>query len=125
VTPGLINGFTHLGLKETGIRWEGNDSNEQSATIHPDLRVIDGIYPFDKEFTQAIKTGVTTVHVSPGPENVISGISATIKTTGTDIDSMILKEYNGLVVSFGENPKKANSAKKRAPYTRMKIASII
>lgn len=125
VTPGLINTYTHLGLKEVGVRWEGNDAYEAADTSQPHLSVIDGIYPFDKGFKYACASGVTTVHVSPGAEHVIAGQTAIIKTYGTVIDDMIIEKQHGLAISLGEIPKKAYYNKHKRPITRMGIASLI
>ncbi|WP_163972122.1 amidohydrolase family protein [Oceanobacillus halotolerans] len=125
ITPGLINGATLLGLKEYGVRWEGDDTFEASGTEQPSLSVIDGIYPFDKGFSKARSAGITTVHVLPGPENVISGITSVIKTTGSVIDEMVVNAQHGLSISLGEVPKQAFSKKFKQPLTRMRIASII
>lgn len=125
VTPGLINGYTHLGLKEVGVRWEGNDSYEASGLIQPHLSVIDGIYPFDKGFELARSSGVTTVHVLPGPENVISGMTAIIKTHGFIIDEMIVEGQHGLSISLGDLPKQAYYSSTKKSLTRMGIASLI
>lgn len=45
VTPGLIDAHCHIGMHEEGIRWEGNDTNEYSSPVTPELRAIDGINP--------------------------------------------------------------------------------
>ena len=47
VTPGLIDGHTHLGIHEEAQRWEGNDTNEYSNPVTPTIRGIDGINPMD------------------------------------------------------------------------------
>lgn len=125
VTPGLIDSFSMIGLKEYGVRWEGDDSNEASGTIHPHLSVIDGINPFDKTFELAREYGVTTSHVTPGPQSVIGGKTAIIKTTGTVIDEMVLDPAHGLSISLGEVPKSAYREKFKTPLTRMRIAYMI
>lgn len=119
VTPGLLNGFTQLGIEEYGMRWEGSDSYEASGTIQPDLSVIDGINPFDKGFKVAQAAGITTVHVSPGPQNVMSGQTAIIKTSGTIIEDMIVQSSHGLAVSIGEAPRHAYSRRFKEPMSRM------
>lgn len=125
VTPGLINGFTQIGLEEFGMRWEGDDAYEASGPNHPNLSVIDGINPFDKAFPEARAAGITTVHVSPGPENVISGATAIIKTIGTVADEMAVQTSHGLAVSLGEFPRRAFASKHKKPLTRMGIAAMI
>lgn len=125
VTPGLIDSFTQLGLKESGVRWEGDDSHELSNSSQGMLSVIDGIYPLDTSFGEARANGITTVHVAPGPYNVISGQTAIIKTGGNVIDEMIVKARYGLAVSFGEQPKRLNRESLIYPLTRMGIAALL
>lgn len=125
VTPGLIHSFSHIGLKEHGIRWEGDDSYEASSTIQSHLSVIDGINPYDKTFEIAREYGVTTAHVSPGPQNVIGGKTAIIKTSGSVIDKMIIDAEHGLSVSLGEVPKGTYQDRFKTRLTRMRIAYLI
>lgn len=125
VTPGLIHTFSQVGLREYGLRWAGDDSSETSEFIQPNLSVVDGINPFDEAFNVARKFGVTIAHVAPGPENVISGKTAIIKTDGTIVDEMIIDSEHGLSVSFGEIPKRSYNAKHKTRLTRMRIAQTI
>jgi imidazolonepropionase-like amidohydrolase len=125
VTPGLIDTFTQLGLRESGVRWEGDDSHEVADSNQGLLSVIDGIYPFDQGFEEARANGVTTVHVAPGPENVISGQTAIIKTKGNVIDEMVVQARYGLAVSFGEIPKRLRREAFQSPLTRMGVAALL
>lgn len=45
VTPGFIDAHCHIGIDEEGMRWEGNDCNEYSSPVTPEMRSIDGINP--------------------------------------------------------------------------------
>ena len=45
VTPGLMDAHTHIGLDEEAVRWEGDDYNEMSSPVTPEMRGIDGINP--------------------------------------------------------------------------------
>lgn len=125
VTPGLIHSFSFIGLKEYGLRWEGDDSTETSDIVQPHLSVIDGIYPFDKAFSVARAYGVTMAHIAPGPENIISGKTAITKTVGNVVDEMVIQSEQGLAVSFGEIPKRAHQQKFNTRLTRMRIAYTI
>ena len=87
--PGFIDVHTHLGLYDEGTGWAGNDANETIEAMTPHIRAIDGVYPLDPAFTDAIKTGITTVHVMPGSANVIGGTTSVIKTAGKSIKQMI------------------------------------
>lgn len=125
VTPGLIDTCSQIGLKEKGIRWEGNDSYEPEEINHHSLRVIDGIYPFDTALQDAVASGVTTAHIVSSGENVIGAQTAVIHTNGKTVDEMVLKEKLGYSYSMGDIPKQAFWAKTNMPLTRMGIANHI
>ena len=54
VTPGFIDAHCHIGIDEEGVRWEGNDTNEYSSPVTPELRAIDGINPRCEAFANAL-----------------------------------------------------------------------
>src|SRR5690554_430727 len=66
VTPGLVDPHCHIGVMEEGIQFEGNDTNEVSNPIYPELRGLDSVYPQDSAFKYAAKSGVTSVVTGPG-----------------------------------------------------------
>ena len=125
VTPGLIDAHTHIGLHEYAIRWEGNDVNESSKPLTPDMRAIDGINPRDEQFDDALAAGVTTAAIGPGSANVVCGTFAAFKLYGDYIDDMVIKDPVAMKCAFGENPKGAHGQKGRSPVTRMAVAALL
>lgn len=123
--PGLIDVHTHLGLYDEGTGWAGNDANETAEALTPHIRAIDGVYPFDTAFSDAVKNGITTVHIMPGSANVIGGTTSVIKTTGKNIQNMIVREIAGLKIALGENPKRIHSNGKNDSITRMGIMGML
>ncbi|MDG5470547.1 amidohydrolase [Jeotgalibacillus sp. ET6] len=123
--PGMIDVHTHLGLYDEGTGWAGNDANESIEPMTPHIRAIDGIYPLDEGFRNAIAHGITTVNVLPGSANVIGGVSAVIKTYGKTIQSMIVNEASGLKLALGENPKRMHSNGNNDSITRMGIMGML
>ena len=123
--PGFIDVHTHLGLYDEGTGWAGNDANETSEALTPHVRAIDGVYPLDPAFTDAVKSGITTVHVMPGSSNVIGGTTSVIKTTGINVKKMIVQEMAGLKIALGENPKKIHSHGNNDSITRMGIMGML
>jgi imidazolonepropionase-like amidohydrolase len=123
ITPGLIDVHTHLGVHEEGIGKAGQDVNETSSDVTAQIRSIDGINPLEPGFAAARKSGITTVQIMPGSANVIGGEMAVLKTTGTIVDQMILREPSGLKAATGENPKNVHGGKGKMPTTRMGIAA--
>ena len=126
VTPGLVEAHCHVGMHDAAMRWEGNDVNEKSDPITPQMRAIDGLNPMDEYFYDARKSGVTTVCTGPGSANVVGGTFVAVKTFGKRVDNMIVKDPIAMKCAFGENPKNAygNSGGK-APVTRMANASLL
>ncbi|MGM9677859.1 MAG: amidohydrolase [Butyricicoccus sp.] len=125
VLPGLVDAHTHLGLFEDSLGFEGEDGNEDTEPVTPQLRVIDGINPMERSFAEARQAGVTCCVVSPGSCNPIAGQIAAIKTAGRRIDDMIVKAPCAMKFALGENPKSCYNDKDEAPVTRMATAALI
>lgn len=125
VMPGLIDAHTHIGIYEEIYRVEGNDANEYSNPVTPELRAQDGINPFDLGFKDALAGGVTTVGICPGSANVIGGTCTALKTVGRTVEEMTVKDIIGMKVAFGENPKRVYGEQKKMPMTRMAVASLL
>lgn len=123
--PGFIDTHTHLGLYDEGTGWAGNDANETIDPMSPHVRAIDGVYPLDPAFSDAIKHGITTAHVMPGSANVIGGTTSVIKTFGKNIEKMIAQETAGLKIALGENPKRIHSQGNNDSITRMGIMGML
>ena len=126
VTPGLVEAHCHVGIDEEGVRWEGNDTNEYSSPVTPELRAIDGINPRCEAFRCALEAGVTAIATGPGSANVLGGTFVALKTCGRDVDSMVLRMPVAMKAAFGENPKGCygQDGKKR-PVTRMAVAAML
>ncbi|QRN84693.1 amidohydrolase family protein [Clostridia bacterium] len=116
--PGLIDAHCHIGLLEE-MDSSGDDVNELGNPVQPALRVIDGIYPTDALFTDALASGITTVGIMPGSSNLIGGQGASLYTAGSTLDEMLIQEPNSIKGALGENPKRDYGSKNMQPYTRM------
>ena len=89
VLPGFIDAHCHLGMWEDGLGFEGDDGNEATDPVTPQLQAIDALNPLDRTFAEARQSGVTTVLTGPGSANAIGGQWAALKTVGRRIDDMI------------------------------------
>lgn len=125
LTPGFIDTCSQIGLKEIGVRWEGNDGYEPNVEKGFNLEVIDGIYPFDKAFEDAVSSGVTAAHVVSSPEAIVGARTSVIHTQGITADEMVLKKNLGFIFSMGDVPKYAYWGRTKTPITRMGIAKKI
>lgn len=116
VYPGLIDAHSHLGLDNYGMGWEGQDYNEMGDILSPQLRGIDGFNPQERAIRMALEGGVTCVGTGPGSANVLGGTFFAVKTAGSCVDRMVLRDAVAMKCAFGENPKrcyrdKGNSAR--------------
>ena len=123
--PGFIDCHCHLGMWDDGLGFEGDDGNEETDPITPQLRAIDAINSFDDCFAEAILGGITSILTGPGSANPIAGQWTAMKTAGTRIDDMIVKSPVGMKFALGENPKCTYNSKSQTPVTRMAIAALI
>ena len=125
VTPGIVEPHSEMGVREQIYRHEGNDSNEVTDPILPQLRAIDAINPTDEGIKVARESGVTTVVAGPGDSNLIGGTFAAFKTYGSTVDKMIIEDEIAFKISLGNTPKKAYGSRDMMPKTRMASAAMI
>lgn len=126
VLPGLVDAHTHVGIHEEGEGWEGQDTNEMTDPVTPQVRGLDGINPSGLGLQDAAKAGVTTVNSGPGSGNVIGGQFVAIKTAGSLImDELVIREPTAMKMATGENPKRVYKEKDRIPSTRIGTAATL
>ncbi len=105
IYPGIVEAHCHLGISESSIRYEGEDTNEYTDPLTPEVRVIDGVNMMDETVHLANAAGITTVCVAPGSANVLGGQVMIYKTYGNSIDHASINNYYAMKCAFGENPK--------------------
>ena len=125
VFPGFIDAHCHVGILEDSLTFEGDDLNESTEPVTPQLRGLDAVNPMDVCFKEACMAGVTTVATGPGSANVIGGSFVILKTYGNSVDGMVVKENAAMKFAFGENPKNSYNQKGQTPITRMGAISLI
>lgn len=125
IYPGLVDAHTHLGMFGDSLGFEGEDGNEITDPVTPQLRAIDAIHPFDRCFQEAREGGITCVVTGPGSANPIAGQLAAIKTVGRRVDDMIVKAPVAMKFALGENPKNCYNDRHETPTTRMATAALI
>lgn len=121
VYPGFVDAHSHLGTRENSIGFEGDDTNEMTDILTPQLRGIDCVQPMDIGFEEAREGGVTTVCTGPGSANVVGGTFVAIKTAGKRVDDMVIKDRVAMKCAFGENPKRCYKDKNN--FSRMSTAA--
>lgn len=125
ITPGFIDSHTHLGLEEEIYRVEGDDVNECTDPITPQLQAADGINFMDLAFADALRGGVTRAMSMPGSANILGGQAVFLKNLAENMSEMIYKNPWGLKAALGENPKRVYGDQKKTPQTRMASASLL
>lgn len=125
VLPGFIDSHSHLGLFGDSLDFEGNDGNEETDPITPQLRAIDGIHQADVCFREAYEAGISTVMTGPGSANVMGGQFALIHTYERTVERALVSEPSAQKVAFGENPKRVYGKADKAPGSRMGTASLL
>ena len=124
--PGFIDAHTHLGVNPEAMGWAGEDYNEKSSPITPEMDAIDSIFPEDLGFKETLAGGITTVMVTPGSANVIGGQCVVLKTRPYPlVTDMVLRRKAGLKIAFGENPRRVYGNNGKAPTTRMGVAGLL
>ncbi len=123
--PGFIDAHCHVGIGEEIYQYEGDDLNEMTDPLTPEVRAIDGINPEDEGFRDARLGGITCVFSCPGSANVVGGTGVVLKTAGRVVEDMIVRDPAGLKIAFGENPKTVYGEQKKMPMTRMGTASLL
>ncbi|MCF7890456.1 amidohydrolase [Candidatus Bipolaricaulota bacterium] len=120
VIPGLVDAHTHVGMHEEGEGWEGEDTNEMTDPVTPQVKAVDGINPSGLGLQDAVNAGVTTVNTGPGSGNVVGGQFAAVKTSGSIVlDELLIRDPTAMKMATGENPKRVYRDKDRIPSTRI------
>jgi imidazolonepropionase-like amidohydrolase len=122
VMPGLVHGASAYGLRGRG--------NEEAREITPETRVLDDIYAKSGDFKRAVQAGVTSCLVGPGDRNVIGGLGSVLKTSGSSLTDMVVREDVCLKAVMGAAPSRGNYPPRgmppanfyaRRPTTRMGV----
>lgn len=119
IIPGIVDTHSHIG--------EG-DGGDGSATLHPDVRILDTIDPRSSTFRKALSGGVTSVNIMPGSGLLMSGQTVYVKPKPANtIEEMLIivdeetAIYGGLKMANGTNPLRAGGT----PGTRAKSAAMV
>tara|TARA_R100001143_G_C3358741_1_gene134193 strand:+ start:316 stop:1617 length:1302 start_codon:yes stop_codon:yes gene_type:complete len=119
IMPGIVDTHSHIG--------EG-DGGDGSASLHPDVRILDTIDPRSSTFRKALSGGITSVNIMPGSGLLMSGQTVYVKPKPADtIEEMLIivdEEtgiYGGLKMANGTNPLRSNGS----PGTRAKSAALV
>lgn len=125
VMPGLIDAHCHVGITEEKWGMVGDDCNEMTNPVTPQLRALDAVNPMDPAFHDAIIAGITSLLTGSGSSNVVGGQSLFTKVQGRCLDKMVIKAPAAMKAAFGENPKMNYGDKDKMPGSRMAIGAML
>ena len=91
VIPGLVAAWTEHAAAD------GRDP----ATVATDVRALDGV-DLSRDESVLLSGGVTTVVVSPGSTQVVSGRLTVVKTAGANRSTRVLRAEAGLAAGIGD-----------------------
>lgn len=99
------DGVVMPGMVDAGATLGGSALLEGHESLTPDLRVADGVDPWDPSFEAWLRAGVTTVHVMPPIGSVIPGVGAALKTGGPAAGRIVSAEL-GLEVGLAPGARR-------------------
>ena len=102
VTPGIIDARSSFGAR---------GASDRNNLVSPARRMVDSYRP--RPDSPWLIGGITTVYITPGPQNLLGGFGGVVKLAGAE-DKIIVKETAGMSASFGESALSAFDA----PTTR-------
>lgn len=102
--PGLVDAASRAGISEL--------DQERTKEITPELSTATIVDWTDREFTEHLESGTTTVHLTPGTDNVISGVASVAKTVGPSANR-IVSARTGLAISMCSDPASGNRSRSR------------
>ena len=122
ITPGYIDAYSHIGLESVPAPLQpyATDTPDELMLFDREnlMNASRPIMPklVDPAESQWLRTGITTVYVSPGAQNLAGGLGVIMKLTGA-----IVNERAAVSGSFGESALNAF----KAPTTRQGMVAIL
>jgi imidazolonepropionase-like amidohydrolase len=90
VLPGWVEADTTRGL----------DRPNERTPVVPFVTVLDSINPLSNEIEDALRQGITTLHVLPGPDTQIGGRGAIVKPVGLTVEAITMTPDASLRISL-------------------------
>lgn len=119
VMPGLVDTHSHIASPSGG---------DQSAPLHPDVRVLDSINVRSSGIRRAQAGGLTTVNVMPGSGLLLSGQTLYLKLRqGGTVDDYLITLPDGRIAGGLKMANGTNSIRPSGslPATRARSAALV
>lgn len=101
--PGAVDLHTH---SQTG-GW--GDLNDMVHPANPELRVLDTLVPWNRDYRDAVAGGVTLVNAIPGSGTSLSGAGLLVKLKPTRVvDEAVFRHPGSVKVAQGYNPERGS-----------------
>jgi imidazolonepropionase-like amidohydrolase len=113
ITPGLVDPDTSLGAA-------GRNSEPVDA-VEPEAAAEDVFDRFHDDFERALAQGITSVLITPSPENVVGGTAAAVKTAGCTLEERMLRTGGPLVLTVAGTAFKSD----RVPTSHVGAADLM
>jgi len=90
VMPGMVEAATSRGM----------DSPNENVAVVPFVNTSDGIDPVNVTFDDALRDGITTLHILPGNATVVGGTGIIVKPTGPTVENMLIRKPSAMKLSL-------------------------
>lgn len=126
VLPGFIDPLYHWGVNGNGteIRSMGDDNDEASAPVYPELNAVYAVNARALRLQQLFAFGVTCLGVSPSNKTLFGGTICAFETDGLNPYAMVVKEDTAMKASVSREVK-TTFKEKGGPQTDMKIFAML
>jgi imidazolonepropionase-like amidohydrolase len=126
VTPGIIDGHSHMGAVNIPSGSLEDGLNEMSDPNTAQIMIEHALWPQNPDLWHARAAGVTTLNILPGSANLFGGRAVIVKNVpAVTIQAMKFPDQPmGVKMACGENPTRVYGPKGRAPVTRAGDAAV-
>jgi imidazolonepropionase-like amidohydrolase len=121
VTPGIVAGFSRVGLVGVDAVDETNDSSGRSSPFNASLDIASSVNPDVEAISVNRAAGVTRVIVSPDASHAIFAGQGAVIDTGADVDP-VTKARAFQFVEFGEGGARRAGGSRPALYAAFRNA---
>lgn len=119
VTPGLVNGFSRLGIVEVGAVSQTNDTDADNSPYSAALDVRDAINPSSSAIGVTRIEGVTRTAVVPDNGDDLFGGQGAVIGLGEAVSDPVVRAKAFQFIQLGESGARAAGGSRAASFTRL------
>ncbi|MEL7496882.1 MAG: amidohydrolase family protein [Planctomycetota bacterium] len=124
IMPGLIDAYSQAAF------YNGGSADEITNEVTPNFKAVHSIDWSSRTLRRVLENGTTTVNACPGTQNVVAGISAIVKTDGSQ--ESVMNDDAVMLASLCNDPASRNRSRSRPdsiyvrqPTNRMGVVWIL